>query len=100
VIDGMRYPEDHAFMTESFGPCFRHIAITAPLDIRRQRFSRSRPADDYDEAVTHSSELGVEKVVQLAHRVINNAGSEEQFLTSLEAAVRELLDKSRTPKCL
>lgn len=100
VIDGMRYPEDHAFMTESFGPGFRHIAITAPLDIRRQRFLRSRPADDYDEAVTHPSELGVEKVVQLAHRVINNEGSEEQFLASLESAVSELLNKSRTPKCL
>src|SRR6266566_8848991 len=79
VIDGLRYPEDHAFLTESFGPCFRHVAITARLDIRRQRFLRSRPADDYDEAVTHPSELGVESVVQLAHRVINNAGSEEQF---------------------
>jgi len=100
VIDGLRYPEDHAFLTESFGPSFRHIAITAPLDIRRQRFMRSRPADDYDEAVTHPSELGVENVVQLAHRVINNEGSEEQFLASLESAVGELLDKNRTPQCL
>ncbi len=100
VIDGMRYPEDHAFLTESFGSCFRHIAITAPLDIRRQRFLRSRPADDYDEAVTHPSELGVESVVQLAHRVINSEGSEEQFLANLESAVSELLGKSRTPKCL
>ena len=101
VIDGLRYPDDHAFMTESFGPYFHHIAITAPVDCRRRRFETSRQAEDFQRAAAHPSELEVENVSLLAHRVIANDGSLEQFLANLEAAVDELLDlNGRAPQCM
>jgi len=68
-------------------PYSHHSAIGHPP---ANGFLRSRPGEDYDQAVTHPSELGVEGVVQLADRVINNEASEEQFLASLESAVGEL----------
>ena len=96
AIDGLRYPDDHAFLSGSFGPSFHHIAISSPLELRQQRFTQSHPGENYLRALTHSSELGVQTVIQLAHRVIVNDGSKTQFLATLESAVRELLDESRT----
>ena len=101
VIDGLRYPDDHAFMTESFGPHFHHMTITASIDCRRRRFEMSRWAEDFSRAAAHPSELEVGNVSLLAHRVIANEGSLERFLANVEAAVDELLDlHGRAPQCV
>ncbi len=91
VADGLRYPEDHTFMVESFGTYFCHIAIDAPSETRKVRFSVSRPTEDFERATTHGSEDGVRDVIKLAHRVIVNDGSLEAFLARVELVVGEWL---------
>ena len=40
VIDGLRFPEDHAYITEMFGAQFIHIHLIAPKRIRKARCMR------------------------------------------------------------
>ncbi|MFH1992174.1 MAG: hypothetical protein ABIK98_07155, partial [Pseudomonadota bacterium] len=37
VIDGLRFPEDHALMVETFGPSFIHLHIEAPFEVLKSR---------------------------------------------------------------
>lgn len=92
VADGLRYPEDHAFMEESFGSSFCHLAIDAPVEARRRRYLTSRPKDDFDSAAVHQSESEVGAVAKLAHRVIMNDVSLDQFLVRVELVICEWLD--------
>ena len=93
VADGLRYPQDHEFLAESFGPFFLHIAIDAPAEIRRTRFLAARAGDNFETASTHRSESEVENVVQLAHKVITNDGSLAQFIGRVDVVVTEWLDR-------
>lgn len=40
VIDGLRFPDDHAFLIETFGPGFVHIHLTSSPATRQKRFKR------------------------------------------------------------
>lgn len=100
VIDGLRYPEDHAFLAGSFGPCFGHITIVTPPETRRLQFIRSMPSEDYERAESHRSESGVKRVAHLAHMTVTNDGSLDRFLARIDAAVGELLHQTgRGWKC-
>ena len=73
VIDGLRWPEDHAFWVERFGPAFRHVHIRAPETLRRERYAKAgRGATEFDVAATHEVESGVSTLAALAHVVGDN----------------------------
>lgn len=73
VIDGLRWPEDHAFWAERFGPSYCHLYLHAAADVRRQRYSDSRGnAADFDRVSRHKAEAGVESLRALANLVIRN----------------------------
>lgn len=89
VIDGLRWPEDHAFFVEIFGPQFIHIHIDAPTELRRQRYIDSgHTAEEFDAASSHDVEQQVPLLRHLAHVVVSNAGSRERFLQHLDGFVR------------
>ena len=73
VIDGLRWPEDHAFWVERFGPAFRHVHISAPDDIRRARYTANgNPAAEFDNATDHAVEAAVCRLGALSHFQLRN----------------------------
>lgn len=83
VIDGLRHPEDHAFLAEKFGPDFFHINIDAPEETRRQRYLEEGPKEDFDKASAHRIESNIPKLTALAHERVWNAGTIESLLSAV-----------------
>lgn len=88
VIDGMRHPEDHAFLIEAFGPHFHHITLDAPLQTRLQRAMHSGiAATDFTNALSHPVEANVPKLAGLAKHRIDNTGSIAELISALDQIV-------------
>lgn len=86
VIDGLRFPEDHAFLVETFGNCFVHVYVDADEEVRRKRY-RERAADDgFDEAIASTVERRVNELKVLAHESFVNHSS----LSAVQVRVDEL----------
>ena len=72
VIDGLRFPEDHALLAESFGPAFMHIHLTAPAQTRKKRFiHREGRGVDFNQAEKAPVEKNVPRLKQLAAHVVD-----------------------------
>lgn len=83
VLDGLRFPEDHAFLIEKYGPAFLHIHIDAPRDIRQNRYiSMGLTENEFMKAISHPVENKVGKLSKLAHIVLQNIETMEAFKTN------------------
>lgn len=74
TIDGMRFPDDHALLIESFGLSVRHIHLHAAREKRKIRYE-SRDGEDksFDDADAHEIESGVVSMKSLGHvRIVKN----------------------------
>ena len=74
VIDGLRFPDDHAFMVERFGAGFRHVFIEAGADVRCSRYEDGDPDVSFDDASGALVERRVGEMRSLAHGVFVNQG--------------------------
>ena len=84
VIDGLRFPEDHAFLGEVFGPAFVHIHLEASTELRRRRYlERGGTARAFTDAETHPVELQVKSLRDLAHLVVDSAVACEDLRSSI-----------------
>jgi predicted nuclease with RNAse H fold/uncharacterized protein YprB with RNaseH-like and TPR domain/dephospho-CoA kinase len=84
VIDGLRFPEDHAFFVERFGSRFIHLHLDAPGVIREQRYVESSQGDlSFSDADRQPVEAEIDRLSGLATAVIGNLGS----ISELENAV-------------
>ena len=84
VIDGLRWPEDHAFWVERFGTAFRHIHVRASEDLRRERYpDAGRTPAEFDVASMHEVESGVRDLGTLAHVVAENDRTVEDMRSLL-----------------
>lgn len=89
VVDGLRFPDDHAFLKEKFGFRFVHIYVSAPIDVRRQRYAErmglkeSEAAQAFDEAIMSEVERLVPTLEQLADQTFFNNGSKDDMAASL-----------------
>lgn len=90
VIDGLRFPEDHAFLKETFGKNFYHIHLQAKLDNRKQRYYE-KPENDkpFEDANAHSVENDVTKLSNFADIVLPNDG----LLSELEENLKKIAVK-------
>jgi uncharacterized protein YprB with RNaseH-like and TPR domain/predicted nuclease with RNAse H fold/dephospho-CoA kinase len=80
VIDGLRFPEDHAFLVETFGPAFLHIHIVAPETTRMERIiSNGGTKEEFFEAISHPVESNVSKLSSLAHIILSNTSNIDSF---------------------
>ena len=75
VIDGLRFPDDHAYMAERFGARFLHVHIGADSETRRRRYERGAADIGFDEAAGASVESRVGELGTLAHREFDNGGA-------------------------
>jgi dephospho-CoA kinase len=88
VIDGLRFPDDHAFLVETFGPAFRHLHITAERHARDARYERREGgSESLQEAEAHSVEGQISSLFSLAHIVIANDDTLESLHGKIEASV-------------
>lgn len=83
VIDGLRHPEDHSFLAEKFGPDFLHIHLDAPESIQRERYVSEGTTDEFTKAVAHPIESNIPKLAELAHLIVENAGTPNAFLSKV-----------------
>ncbi|HEX9277590.1 MAG TPA: ribonuclease H-like domain-containing protein [Casimicrobiaceae bacterium] len=99
VIDGLRFPEDHAYLAEMFGPAFVHIHISAPTVVRQRRYAeRGGTAAEFEQAERHDVEAEVSSLERLAHFVVRNEGSTEDLITSIRSAVNRVNRRSCQPQ--
>ena len=96
VIDGLRFPDDHAFLVERFGASFRHVFIDAGADLRRSRYGGGEGGAGGDTAFDNASGAVVERRVDelrsLAHEVFANQGD----LPAIERRAAQLAARTRT----
>ena len=88
VVDGLRFPEDHAFFVEQFGARFRHLHVVANSEIRRHRYEEHVRDGDFDIAMCSEVERRVDELRLLAHEVFVNEGpllAVEEKVTALDA---------------
>ncbi|RED17722.1 ribonuclease H-like domain-containing protein [Parasphingopyxis lamellibrachiae] len=89
VVDGLRFPEDHAFLKEYFGYRFFHIFVDADEGNRRSRYflrdegraNVGRSA--FDDASASEVEQKVSKMRPLADHTVFNNGLERDMLTDV-----------------
>ena len=74
VIDGLRFPDDHAFMVERYGTRFRHVFIEAGAGVRCSRYEDGDTDVSFDDASSASVERRVNEMRSLAHEVFVNQG--------------------------
>lgn len=78
VVDGLRFPEDHAFFSELFGYGFKHIFLDAELAERTERFAIRENLEPHEaearmtKALESSVEAMVPKMKSLANSVYFN----------------------------
>lgn len=73
VIDGLRFPDDHAFLKEKYGPNFIHIHLVCDDLIRKDRYEKCSINDTpFIDAANHKVEKDVDKLLKLADAVIAN----------------------------
>jgi predicted nuclease with RNAse H fold/dephospho-CoA kinase len=91
VVDGLRFPEDHAYFAENFGSEFIHLHVSASDKIRAARYAENEsdglPFDFADEQPVESRIGALER---LANIVISNEGSVAQLSDKVLNAVRKL----------
>jgi len=94
VVDGLRFPEDHAFLAERAGGSYVHVFVDAGEQKRRVRYSARATDGDFDAVATSEVESKVESMRSLAHHVFQNDGFiQEVDLRAMKLAA-ELRDKT------
>lgn len=93
VVDGLRHPEDRAFLRERWGTTAFHIHVEATLALRAQRYTSDVDAseDAFRRADTHPVERNVGVMRSLADSTLDNNGTIQDLETTLRNIVGERL---------
>lgn len=76
VVDGLRFPEDHAFFFERFGSEFVHLHVQAPEALRVERYrEHERDGVPFEVSDSQPVESKIGELAHLAAAVLNNEGS-------------------------
>jgi dephospho-CoA kinase len=90
VIDGLRFPEDVAFMIETFGPGFSCIYIAAPHEIRKERYIElGYQPQEFEEASQHHVERKVSELHTLAHMTLENSDGLPDFQNKIVGLIEQ-----------
>ena len=90
VVDGLRFPDDHAFMVERFGARFRHVFIDAGTDVRRSRYGDGGSDVSFGDASGAAAERRVDELRSLAHEVFVNQGDRSALGRRADRLARHL----------
>lgn len=90
VIDGLRWPEDHVFWVERFGPSFLHVHISTSPELRRARYPNGGGTmAEFDTVSKHEVESGVAELKALADIVVGN----DQTIDHMQRVLAKSIDK-------
>jgi uncharacterized protein YprB with RNaseH-like and TPR domain/predicted nuclease with RNAse H fold/dephospho-CoA kinase len=87
VIDGLRFPDDHAFLTEVYGSQFLHIHVVARKPLRKARYEEREHAN-FEIASGHAVEGRVGDLNKFARDVVENNGSVVDYHRALDNLLR------------
>lgn len=90
VVDGMRFPEDHAFLVEQFGANFVHVYVQADEETRRIRYN-GNGEEEFSKITNASSEKAVETLKSYAQECIDNNSSQHDLKNRIGAVVQRVL---------
>ena len=94
VVDGLRFRQDHAFMTERFGARFLHLHVAARVDLRRERYNREHPGDSsFDQSDSDLVESEVDDLAGLAAATIDNSSTIGDLETTVLKTLEVLANK-------
>jgi hypothetical protein len=80
VVDGLRWPEDHAYFVERFGNRFLHIHVRASAELRFERVGAGvGTRADFDAADAQPVEAMIDALGALALTTIENTSSLAHF---------------------
>ncbi len=83
VIDGLRFPDDHAFLTEIYGSQFLHIHVVASRELRKIRFE-AREGTDFEKAASQPVEQRSGDLERFGRDVVENNGELGTFYRSVD----------------
>ncbi len=92
VVDGLRFLEDRAFFHERFGSRFLHLHITAPVEIRRQRY-RKGGGPSLDEADANPVEGEIDRLGAMAAISLDNLFTIDNLNDAVVSAVEGFMRK-------
>lgn len=87
VVDGLRFPDDHAFLSEVFGSQFLHIHVVARKSLRKIRYE-ARESASFDVASQHPVEGKVKGLEKFAREVVENNGSLMDYHHGIDQVLR------------
>jgi predicted nuclease with RNAse H fold/dephospho-CoA kinase len=90
VVDGLRFLEDRAFLVERFGSRFLHMHVTAPTNLRRERYSES-DGSSFNDADAQPVEGEVNRLGTLAALAVDNSATLDNLCDTVEYAVEAFL---------
>ena len=90
VVDGLRHPEDWAFVRERWGFAAVHVHIGAGTELRGKRYTdrSGGPSGSFRRASAHAVEQNVAVLEGLADYTIMNAGTVAELETELSGLVK------------
>jgi len=80
VVDGLRFPDDHAYFVEHFGVHFAHVHVSAEEGIRARRYERMRQDVEFRKAAQSVVENRINEMKELARFHFVNEGEEEDVM--------------------
>ncbi len=88
VIDGLRFPEDHALMVETFGPSFCHVHMETSTKTRESRIgNRSIEDIPIQESSKHPIESEIKTLKMLSNHIISNNGKLPKLNTKIDSLI-------------
>lgn len=91
VVDGLRHPEDRAFLNERWGNAAIHLHISADVDVRASRYA-AKPGDTSEAfylAEGHTVEQNVAQMERLADVILRNMDTIAALTSQLATLVEE-----------
>ncbi len=79
VVDGLRFPEDHAYLAEQAGGSYVHVYVDADESIRRDRYTIRATDGDFDAVAASPVENQVDSMRSLADLVFLNVERKDQI---------------------
>jgi hypothetical protein len=92
VVDGLRFLEDRAFFFERFGPRFLHVHVTAPSELRRNRY-RKDDGSSLEQADAQPVEGEIDRLGETASVSVDNSSTFDDLDDALASVVGDFMRK-------
>jgi dephospho-CoA kinase len=99
VIDGLRFPEDHAFFAERFGPKFVHLHVAASGKVRASRYAKTvQDGKTFKIADREPVEAKIDELAKSAAVTLRNDSTVAELTDNVLNIVRTIA-QGRNPEC-